>query len=307
MGETVEGRGRGKLILYGEHAVVHGFEAVACGLPLGAVACVRHGRSRSFRVDHPGGSFVAEGRVLEAAQGIVSRFGLKLEELDGHVRLEVPVGAGLGSSAALAVALARAARALSGQGDDQTVEDAVSFAEGLVHGKASGIDQSAALGGAVFAFRRSESPDAPPTIEPMRTPTLRLMVAQVAPSASTAEMVAGVSALAERHKGPTAATFEAIGRVAAEGRKALETGDLQAAGELMNINQGLLGALGVSTAPIDEACHMARAAGALGAKLTGAGGGGCVVALGPDEAITRMIREGWEQRDWPCYAFTLDT
>ncbi|TXD33958.1 mevalonate kinase [Lujinxingia vulgaris] len=305
MGEVAEGRGRGKLILFGEHAVVHGYAAVACGLPLGAVACVRHGRSEAFRVDHPAGSFLAEGKVLEAARGIVERFGLTLEALDGHVRLEVPVGAGMGSSAALAVALARAAHKLSGRGDAKTVEEAVSFAEGLFHGRASGIDQSAALGGGVFAFKR-DAAGGPPTLEPVRAPTLRLVVAQVAPSASTAEMVAGVSALAERRRA-TAAVFEAIGQVAAEGRQALEAGDLQAVGEYMNINQGLLAALGVSIPAIDEACHLARGAGALGAKLTGAGGGGCVVALGPDEATTRAIREGWEVRGWPVYTFTLES
>ncbi|WP_158542555.1 mevalonate kinase [Lujinxingia litoralis] len=292
--------------MYGEHAVVHGFEAVACGLPLGAVARLRPGKTSTFIIEHPGGRFEADGQVLKAARGIVESFGLELEALESSVHLAVPVGAGMGSSAALAVALARAARELSGQGDEARVEEAVARAEAVFHGQASGIDQSAALRGGVFAFRRGAHPGAPPQIEPMQAPALRLVVAQVAPSASTATMVRGVHALARRYPAAITPTFEAIGQVARAGRAALEAGDVQEAGELMNVNQGLLSALGVSIAAIDAACHLARQAGALGAKLTGAGGGGCVVALSPDAEHTRLIRQAWEARDWPCFEFYLE-
>jgi mevalonate kinase len=95
-------------------------------------------------------------------------------------------------------------------------------------------------------------------------------------------MVASVAALREAH--PVARALCAdIGALVAEAEAALTAGDRAAVGRLMNLNHGLLSALGVSTAGLDAAVHAARTAGALGAKLTGAGGGGCMVALVTDE------------------------
>ena len=109
----------------------------------------------------------------------------------------------------------------------------------------------------------------------------RLLVAQVEAGADTGRMVASVAALREAH--PVARALCAdIGVLVAEAETALTAGDQAAVGRLMNLNHGLLSALGVSTARLDAAVHAARAAGALGAKLTGAGGGGCMVALVTD-------------------------
>jgi mevalonate kinase len=89
--------------------------------------------------------------------------------------------------------------------------------------------------------------------------------------------------------------FAEIGRVVLEGARAIDTGDLESLGDAFNVNHGLLGALGLSSEPIDRMVHRLRALGALGAKLTGAGGsGGAVIGLfrEPEPVVAQLTREG---------------
>jgi mevalonate kinase len=104
----------------------------------------------------------------------------------------------------------------------------------------------------------------------------------------TGALVAGVRDLKDRYD-VAAHTVESIGDLVRTGQAALEDGDRETIGELMNVNHGLLSALGVSSRTLDEMVWAARNAGALGAKLTGAGGGGCIVALDDtDETQTAL-------------------
>ena len=117
-------------------------------------------------------------------------------------------------------------------------------------------------------------------------------------------MVASVADLLHRqpHLGPH--LCHTIGTLAEAAQAALCAGDHPTLGDLLNINHGLLVALGVSTPTLDTACHIARNAGALGAKLTGAGGGGCVFAL-TTEASTSAVLDAWDAQGWPCFEVTL--
>jgi mevalonate kinase len=180
----------------------------------------------------------------------------------------------------MAVASARALAEAAGHllAPDQLFEAAMA-AERVFHGNPSGLDHAVAIHGGLMHFVRGNPPR-------MRSVALgghfRLLVAQVEAGADTGRMVASVAALREAH--PVARALCAdIGALVAEAETALTAGDQAAVGRLMNLNHGLLSALGVSTASLDAAVHAARAAGALGAKLTGAGGGGCMVALVTDD------------------------
>lgn len=280
MSDVYSGEGRGKLILFGEHSVVYGYRALACSVPRGARVELRRTQEPSWTVEHPGGSFMANNDVLRAGEILLRHLDLRPSELTIRVELSVPVGAGLGSSAAMAVALARAACELQDVPQDQRhqiVHDAVAASEQILHGNASGIDQAAACSQGFFTFRRDEPP------EPLAAPNRRWLIARVAPAASTSRLVQGVAARRQRHPDLMDSLFQQIDRVAAAGADALSAGDWQNLGELMDINQGLLNSLGVSTPTLERACSAARQAGALGAKLTGAGGGGCVVVLPDDE------------------------
>ena len=225
--------------------------------------------------------------------------------IEVEVRSEIPPAAGLGASAAFSVA---AVRALSGLGadlgwmDDQgrragEISDRDVFrialeAEKVAHGTPSGIDPFLAIYRGLVWFEkgpplRSESIAAPDAMD--------LVVGLTEERGDTAEMVARVRALGKRHEARFSALVEAAGRLVAEGREALGRADADRLGEIMNMNHGLLSAIEVSTGPLEELVAAARAAGATGAKLTGAGGGGAMIALCPGrtgEVVQALRREG---------------
>lgn len=305
------GSGRGKLILFGEHAVVYGKPAVAAGLPRGARAIARAAAGElstlSLR-EEPGGevrtriSPSADGeRVERAFAAILSQFGADRpdanEPVDVDVTIEVPIGVGLGSSAALAVAVSRALASFFER--PEKVDDAVEASERVFHGNPSGIDQLAAASGGLFFFSRGDGLES----APIEAPPLTLAVCQAGPAASTSEMVEGVAGLNEREPQLVSYLNMLMGDIARSASGALSDGDWRRVGELMDMNHGALSALGVTTAELDAACHTARHAGALGAKLTGAGGGGCVYALTPDGADA--VLDAWAERGWNGFEVTI--
>ncbi len=292
------GRGFGKLILFGEHAVVHGVPAIVAGLSLGASATVVHAAPTSLTLIDGSGRVVTtafastDGEPLERAlQAMIFSLGVT-QDVQVSVTLDVPIGVGMGSSAAMAAAVTRALVAEFDLGE-QAIEAAVSASEAVFHGSASGIDQAAALTGGVFEFERG----APPKITPMKIPSVQLVVVEAGPPALTSDMVTGVANRLRRRKTSARQVLAAIREVVGEASSALQAGDWASVGELMDMNHGLLKALGVSTPELDRACEDAVAVGALGAKITGAGGGGCVIALTPNrgaEVCALLAARGWK-------------
>jgi mevalonate kinase len=112
-------------------------------------------------------------------------------------------------------------------------------------------------------------------------------------ASGTKAMVEAVARLRQRRPEVVDNSFEAIRALVSNARLAIEAGDRLALGRLMDLNQMLLGGLFVSTPEIERMCALARDAGALGAKLTGAGGGGCVVALAGGATNAQRILDAW--------------
>lgn len=283
------GFAHGKVLLFGEHAVVYGQPAVALGTARGISARASRGPARlrvgAWSLDVAPG----EGRVGASLQAILRVLRERLDAPDLGATLDVdtslPAGAGLGSSAALAVACARALAADAGATlDDATLFDAAMASERVFHGNPSGLDHAVAMHGGVIRYVRGETPTQVKV-------GLRadVVVAQVAAGADTGAMVAGVAARREKLPSVMEPLLSAFGGLAEQGIEALATGDAEELGALFDMNQALLGAIGVSTPALDAACAQARAAGALGAKLTGAGGGGCVIALTTPEATQAVL------------------
>lgn len=296
--EGPPGRGFGKLILFGEHAVVYGVPAIVAGLSLGASATVVRASPTTLTLLNGSGRVTAtaipsaDGVPLERAlEAMISALGLR-DDFHITVQLDVPIGVGMGSSAAMAAAVARSLAAEQHLGPE-AVEAAVAASEDVFHGSASGIDQAAALTGGVFEFERGE----PPKVSPIVMPSVDLVVIEAGPPALTSEMVTKVAMRLKRRTLAGPKLLSAVRRVVAEAVPALNDGDWASVGELMDMNQGLLKAMGVSTPDLDRACEAAISAGAVGAKITGAGGGGCVIALAPDNAeaiCARLVEEGWK-------------
>lgn len=298
------GNGSGKLILFGEHAVVYGSPAIVAGLGTGATAAAHFAsEARMTLTNGMTGERLTEVTpdedkpLAKSYKAILAAFGVE-GPMQVDVALHLPIGAGLGSSAAMAVACARAIQTIAGA-EPGTVKHAVEASEKIFHGTPSGVDQAAALGGGLFRFKR------PDEVQPLVVPPFRVLACQAAPGTSTAPMVARVRELHEQLPSLTDPIFTAIEAIVERAESALASADWERVGELMDINHGLLAALGVSAAPLDEAVHLARQSGAFGAKLTGAGGGGCVFAVAPPNAQEAVI-EAWHQRGWPTFSFDLE-
>lgn len=283
----------GKVILLGEHAVVHGVPAIAAGIEHGAKATAERGDSPLLELS---GSLVTPGEDNEVARA----FGALLTELGSPaVRVtassDLPIGAGLGSSAAIAVAIARSILELDGQPSDERALSAAMAWERVFHGNPSGIDTAAAAQGGCIWFTRAAGPESLALGAP-----LTLAIAVSGPSASTKSMVESVARLAERRPDVFNKTLSGIESIVKNARLALEAGDLPGLGRLLDLNQMLLAGLMVSTEEIEIACRVAREAGALGAKLTGAGGGGAVVALCDGDPEPVLV--AWRSHGLECFS-----
>jgi len=214
---------------------------------------------------------------LAANLCLAEELGVSGRTLDFWLETEVPSRAGLGSSAAMAVAIARAVAARTGAGEDDVLV-AAALAETVFHKTPSGIDTAAASRGGVGRFDRAAGWQAIPVKRP-----IELCVGLSGQVRQTSDLVGSVAVLCERV--PVARRLiGALGDVARAGMEALASGDQVALGHEFNLAHGLLSGLGVSSPELDALVRAARGAGALGAKLTGAGGGGAVIALAPDRA-----------------------
>ena len=277
------GFGHGKVILLGEHAVVYGSPALVGALDIGVeVEARRDDRDDVvLELDDAGVKSIVSGSDSEVGRALqILVEGLPISQLGASltVRSGIPLRAGLGSSAALAVAIIRALSKLGGLAPTNAeVAALANRSEAVFHGRPSGVDAAAATYGSLLIFRKTDVPRAITPAKPVR-----LVLAMVEPAPSTHEMVARVKDFLENDPETGRDQLAEIGQLVLRAKAALECGDLSLFGRLIDSNQTCLRAMGVSTPRIDAACRAARKAGALGAKLTGAGGGGVVLALAPE-------------------------
>jgi mevalonate kinase len=286
--------GYGKIILLGEHAVVYGKPGLAAGLSRGAHASAMPSAEPTLTVD-PWSVEVRAARaendperemLRRAFAAVLAGYAGAAPALRVEATVELPSGAGLGASAALSVAIVRALdQALGVSRDDAAVADLALAAERVFHGNPSGLDSALAAHGGVALFRKGQ----PLERVPMARPAW-FVVAHSGESASTKETVASVARQRERAPEKVNQILDAIETVVLNGRTALETGNLDHLGQLMELNQKLLNTLLLSTARLEEMCTAAKSAGALGAKLTGGGGGGCMIALATDAPSAEKVR-----------------
>ena len=288
----------GKVYLFGEHAVVYGEPAVPCAIERRATVTVETRSDERLRVSAQDlslegftveydGTTAGQPEVdvtedlVEAAMGYIDEAigqardatGKPNAGFDVQVESSIPLGAGLGSSAAVVVAtIDAAARALGETLDREEIADRAYQVEYEVQdGQASRADTfCSTMGGAVLV----EQDDC----QTLSSPNLPFVIGYDGGAGDTGALVSGVRALRSEYEF-AADTVESIGDLVEHGLEALEAEDVAELGRLMDFNHGLLSALGVSSRSLDSMVWAAREAGATGAKLTGAGGGGCIVAL----------------------------
>ncbi len=205
---------------------------------------------------------------------------LKLDDrtIDIEVFPHIPRAMGLGGSAALAVAIVRSLDlrfALEPLGSERV--NALAFeCEKAAHGTPSGVDNTVATYGQMLLYCNASRPRFSTLATKVPLP---IVIGISGKESLTANNVAQVRAAWQRQPARYEALFDQIDRLALAGVDALRAGDLIELGELMNLNHGLLNALQLSTPELEDMIHVARRAGAVGAKLTGGGGGGSMIAL----------------------------
>lgn len=262
----------GKVILLGEHAVVYGHQAIAGAIHRGVQCQVTAQAPARLCIpawnvdvkpedDHP---------VARAFQALLST--AESGPLQIEAKTDLPAAAGLGSSAALCIAIARV---LCPQLQGSGLEALAHSGEACFHEDPSGVDVALSARGGIGLYRKATG------LEPISCLALPLVVGLSGVARSTADMVTGVGQRL-RDDPSLESIMQAIAGQVSEGHKALLAGDLDTLGQLMNQNQLSLQALGVCNDTLAQMVHAAQAAGALGAKLTGAGGGGAMIALAPD-------------------------
>jgi mevalonate kinase len=315
----------GKVYLFGEHAVVYGEPAVPCAIERRATVTVEareddHIRVESndlsldgFTVEYSGPAddrpdVDVPARLLDAAMGYVDAAVAQARDaadapeagFDVTIESDIPLGAGLGSSAAVVVAAIDAATRELGVelATEELAERAYQTEYEVQDGEASRADTfCSTMGGAV----RVEGDDC----RRIAAPNLPFVVGFDGGAGDTGELVAGVRALREEYDF-AADTVESIGDIVRRGETLLDAADpespptedlLSELGRLMDFDHGLLEALGVSSRTLDNMVWGAREAGAHGAKLTGAGGGGCIVALDDTTETETALRYTAECED----------
>lgn len=286
----------GKLILWGEHAVVYGQPAIA--IPVSqcqAIATVEESGTELFlELPDIGEAFVVTDTPTHhplgyAVQLVQQALGEPLPPLQMHVTSTIPVASGLGSGAATAIALIRALLIHCGRTPEPSLVTELSYqVEKLHHGTPSGIDNTVIAYGQPVWFVRQPSGN---LIEPFVAPALPLVIANTGVFSSTKLVVEEVrrrwSAETDRYN----EIFAQCGEIVRAGREALIAGDEPLIGRLMTANHRLLQEMGVSSAELDRLVEAALEAGALGAKLSGAGWGGNLIALGSAETIPLLTQQ----------------
>lgn len=272
------GFGRGKVILLGEHAVVHGYPAIAVGIERGVTARAAIASTDLLRLSpwnltlrpDPNGQEPLERAFAAVLADYPGRPAL---EVNAHV--ELPAGAGLGCSAAIGVAVIDAIdEALAIERPRDALGQAALCWEAVFHGNPSGVDNMMSAVGGVALFRRG----AP--LEPLHAKKpLHLVIGYSGESSSTKRMVDSVARQLRDDPQRVRNAFRSIESLVVDAKSAIETGDHAALGQLLDRNHIILRSLTLCTTELDAMCQAARTAGALGAKMTGAGGGGCMFAL----------------------------
>ena len=295
------GSGFGKVILFGEHFVVHGVPGIVSAIDSTADAEVRKiGEGITVKDERKGAKgYTGKKRTQqrESIERMLKTMGINPEKASLEIWLggSLPGFSGIGASAASSVAIARAiVEEFEMHLSDERINEIAYEGEKAYAGTPSGIDNTAATFGGLIWFKRNLG-GGPNTIEKLsiREP-VEIIIGNTGIVADTKEMVAGVAERKKSNPEKYNPLFKQAEELAFTARKALEEFDLRKVGKLMNENNRLLREIEVSCRELDHLVNLAREQGAFGAKLTGGGGGGCMVALTPTEELQETVAKAME-------------
>ncbi len=290
MPRVAQGQAPGKVLLFGEHAVLAGEPALGFALSRQVEVNLEPGKGTAT-IDCPVAVDRARARGGATPQMFVQRvLGASARAYHADIHINFPPMAGFGSSAALAIALLRARSALSGKTlAAEALWREARRAEGLAHARSSGVDPALCLADGPIQFRRKGRSR---VIQRIRVGKPAYLVVGARSSHGGARKT--VQRVLDIRRGmPRLArqVLKTLGEATRAGRRALTAGQLESLGQAMNLAHALLDGLGIVSADVDELVRMARQNGAVGAKMSGAGGpGGAFVALAKTRKAAGRIR-----------------
>ncbi|MBS7650106.1 mevalonate kinase [Candidatus Bathyarchaeota archaeon] len=296
-------RAPAKVIITGEHFVVHGQPALAAAINLYSKSSVIPALTDTIKISALNlgveATFQPTDEGVETpipnAQKIIEPFRLLINEILNRAKIrnvglhlkimsQIPIGVGLGSSASTAVSsIVALARFLNLNLTTEEICEVAMIQERLIHKHPSGIDPTTIVYGGVILFRIGHPPI---RLSPKRN--ICFIVGNTGSTRTTGDLVTEVS----KHFGEDEFEMvsEEVGRITLQAAEAYEREDFKELGRLMDKNHELLVRIGVSTPMLNKLAEASRRAGALGAKLTGAGGGGCIIALSTPEYKDRIMK-----------------
>lgn len=281
----------GKVYLFGEHAVVYGQPAIACAVDKRVFASVKLLASGEITVHAMGKSrechSVEFRYICQAVQAVKTYtqndFGAEIT-----VRSELPPSQGLGSSAAVTVSTIKALSECLEIGlRDQEIAGMGHQVEQAIQGRASPADTFVSATGGVVMIEGTKT-------SRLMHPDVPIIIGATGIMRSTTDVINSVVRMKRKYPKLIEQILATIGAITRVGEHKLTEGDMYGVGELMNINHGLLESIGVSDITLNRLIYRARSAGALGAKMTGAGRGGCMFAIareGTVEMIAKTMAE----------------
>lgn len=275
--QTITCSAPGKIYLFGEHAVVYGESAICCAVDLRTR--VQAGISDTIQISSVLGDTGLDHVKYPYVSAVIENM-LEIADIKGiNLRIDsnIPVGSGLGSSAAVTIATIQALNLLFECG--LGLEDIATLGHNIertIQGVASPTDTYVStMGGVVMV----------PLKKKLNIIDCGIVIGNTGKFSSTRQLVSNVALLKKHYPQIIDPILSTIGRISITGEELVIKKEYEAIGRLMNINQGLLDAIGVSSPELANLIYAARSTGAYSAKITGAGGGGCMVALThPSEA-----------------------
>ncbi len=303
------GKGYGKTILFGEHFVVYGLAAIASALGSYTTADVKVVDGQNWTVDDqrpatPGYKKKKFDEAMQSIRNVIEylKINITSQKIEITFAGDLFAASGVGASAAQCTSLARALNeSFNLNLDNEKINEAAYEGERAYHGTPSGIDNTASTYGGLIWFVKNLS-GGKNTMERLQSPKkMPLVIANSGITASTTEVVADVRRLKEANPEKFKKIFSEYKILSDNARYALLEGDIKALGNLMNQNHKLLQEITVSGDINDKLVNMALKNGAIGAKMTGTGRGGLVIALAENEELQEKIAKSIEKEGYDAW------